>query len=424
METRKKKNVNLYPIYKTFAWDLLFYYAIIYVFLVQTKGFSASQVMFCDAFYPIFLILLQIPCTFLIKKYKNKKSLVVGNLALSCSILLLILSNNIYMIIISNFFMGLGFGIKNVVESNLLFDSVTKKDDLESKKLFAKIEGIGTRNYYILDGIASFLTGYLYVINDYLPMIICLAFTVISVAMSTCFKELNEEDILTSEAEKRMKVKEYFSELKDTLRTIFKSQRLQSIMLYVLLFHGIVYSAITLRGVLLTDLEIPPQYYSAILAILTIISGVSAGLQSKVHSKFRNKALAFIALTYIQTFIIIGIVSMLNINWWLKFSVVIILYAIQYILKPIYLTLISAYTKNFANEEMRLKISAVNNFVNGLSEAIIALIISKMLECFNINFTFLISGIAFFVIMSSILIWMKTRFGLQPEEYTSDDILE
>ena len=79
----------------------------------------------------------------------------------------------------------LRFAIKNVAETNLLYDSVPDK---KGKGIFSKIEEKGARNYYFLDGITSMLTGFLFVINGYIPMMICLMFTVIAIAMSTCFK--------------------------------------------------------------------------------------------------------------------------------------------------------------------------------------------------------------------------------------------
>ena len=44
------------------------------------------------------------------------------------------------------------------------------------------------RWYYILDGIASLIAGYLFVFNNYLPMFICLGFIVISTILSFGFK--------------------------------------------------------------------------------------------------------------------------------------------------------------------------------------------------------------------------------------------
>ena len=70
----RKNNMKIFPIYKMFAWDFLFYYAIIFLFLTQVKGFSASQVLLADSFYAIFRILSDMFCvnvTDLIGKQKS-----------------------------------------------------------------------------------------------------------------------------------------------------------------------------------------------------------------------------------------------------------------------------------------------------------------------------------------------------------------
>ncbi len=41
----KKRNAKLYPIYKMFSWDLLFFYSTQYLFLTQIKGISAGDIL-------------------------------------------------------------------------------------------------------------------------------------------------------------------------------------------------------------------------------------------------------------------------------------------------------------------------------------------------------------------------------------------
>ena len=60
IQRRKNKNIKLYPIYRMLSWDLLFYYAIIYLFLTIEKKITPSQVLQFDAFYLLFRCLLQI----------------------------------------------------------------------------------------------------------------------------------------------------------------------------------------------------------------------------------------------------------------------------------------------------------------------------------------------------------------------------
>ncbi len=47
----RKKNMKLFPIYKAFAWDFLFFYTIDFLFLTQIKGIEASNVVLKSTFY-------------------------------------------------------------------------------------------------------------------------------------------------------------------------------------------------------------------------------------------------------------------------------------------------------------------------------------------------------------------------------------
>jgi len=61
-QMKRKNNLKLFPIYKMLSWDFLFYYAIAFLFLTIEKGFSASEILFATAFFPLFRVLFQIFC--------------------------------------------------------------------------------------------------------------------------------------------------------------------------------------------------------------------------------------------------------------------------------------------------------------------------------------------------------------------------
>ena len=86
MMYKKKKNIELYKPYKIFSYDLIFYYAIIYLFLTMEKGLSPAQVLEFDAFYIFFRLIVQIPVTILICRIgKNTSSDLRTSLSFHCS---------------------------------------------------------------------------------------------------------------------------------------------------------------------------------------------------------------------------------------------------------------------------------------------------------------------------------------------------
>ena len=108
----KKNNARLYPIYKMFSWDLIFYYAISFVFLIQTKHFTIAEVMFTDALYPIFKIILQIPALTIIDKTGKKNSIIIGNLLLAIFLICLMASTSIVHVLIAYIISAFAFAIK------------------------------------------------------------------------------------------------------------------------------------------------------------------------------------------------------------------------------------------------------------------------------------------------------------------------
>ena len=120
----KKKNVRIFPIYKTVSWDLLFYFPIIFLFLTQVKGFSASQVLFADAFYTLSNTFWQLPVTSLVDRIGKKNCLIIGNVLYSASILAMIFMQNYYELLLIQFIYALGYSIKGICESNILYDSL------------------------------------------------------------------------------------------------------------------------------------------------------------------------------------------------------------------------------------------------------------------------------------------------------------
>lgn len=193
MEKDKQINVNLYTRYKMLSWDWLFYYAIIFLFFTQTKGISAADVLLAESFYPVFKMIFLVPATVLIDSLGKRKSLIIGNSFLFLAILVYIVGWNFTFIVIGELLSAIGFIIKGICESNLIYDSLENNEKRGSR--FAKIEGKGTSYYYYIDAISSVIAGFLFSVNGYIPMFLCLLCTIISTYLSTKFKDIDERKL-------------------------------------------------------------------------------------------------------------------------------------------------------------------------------------------------------------------------------------
>ena len=301
----RRNNAKLYPIYKMFSWDLLCYYSIEFLFYTITKQVTASQILIITALYIIFKITLQIPAVIITDFVGKRNSIILGNILLIIYMLILIFAPGMIGIIIANFICSLGYDIKALAETNLLYDSVATRG---GEGLYTKLDSKGGSFYYYLDGICCLSAGYLFVVNNYLPLLICLGFIIISTILSFKFKEIynNEKPKVDSIAKT---INEYCTDLKKSIKFILKSRRLKSYIIFGAIFYGVIEVIDTYKSELLIVKGIPEEQFSMIFACLTLLAGVSVTFSKKIHKKFRNRTLSFISLTYILSCIVIGILA-------------------------------------------------------------------------------------------------------------------
>jgi len=412
----KENNMKLYPKYKMFAWDLLFYYAIFYLFLTQVKGISPSQVLLIDSFYGIFRIIFQIPCVSIVDYFGKQKSLLIGNIFLSISILLLILGNSISILIFLHLIQAIGYNLKSICEPTILADSIPKTSSYS--KIYSKIDGKGSSYYYIFNAISSIATGFLYIINPYLPIIMCFIICIISTIISLSF---NEPVIETTS--KNDSSTSYYKDLTFTFKQIIKSNRIKCLLIFSLFFRGILYLFITLRSSLLVDISIPEQYFGIIIAVVQVFASISAIKQNWFHKTLKNKALSYFSLSITSAFIITGLLIICNISSMVSLIVSLTTIILVGFVKAPYFTLMQKYLNNFSNPNVNTKIFAINTLLENLGRVFLSLFGSFLLGFTTTPYALIIIGCLFFIIFVFLLDYMKTKVGLRPEEYPKEDLL-
>ena len=318
--------------------------------------------------------------------------------------------------VVACLFRALGYDIKTIVETNLLYDSVSTNG---GEGLYTKLDSKGAGWYYLLDGIICLVAGYLFVFNNYLPMFLCMGFVLISTILSSRFKDVHEvekkENVKISEV-----LKEYKDDLKNSIKFIVKSNRMKSYILFGAVFYGIITIIDIYRCDLLVSKGIAEEQYSMVFAILTILAGVAVTLSRKVHKKFKNRTITFISLIYIVCCTTVGIVG--NINNTITIPIIIIMYTIMKMASSMWYVIEYKYLKNFTTKEIRNKITFTYELINGIITSICAIIGSLLLHRFKVNQAFLLVSLVAIIGIVLTLDYMRTRFGLRPKEYKKEDI--
>ena len=407
-------NVKIFPIYKAVSWDLLFFYVILFLFLTQVKEINAADVLLAEAVYPILKFLLLIPLSVFIEKFGKRKSLIFANIINGISVICFMISSNLIHLIIAQFFSAIAFVIKGVAETNILYDSLPKDEKRGSR--FSKIDGQGGAGYFYLDAISSAISGFLYVVNPYIPLVLSAIGCLVSTFLASKFVEVE------SESSEKISTRKYIKELKSSFRNALQSDRLKYLLVYGAILSGVFSSIVSLRSGSLQEIGVPEQYFGIIFGIMGLVSGIASRNQGRFHNKFHNKTLAMLALPTTISCILIGLVITLELPYALTLIMVILLFTVQFIAKGPFYTLIRRYLNNFTTASLRGKISSYYNLIESLARSLISLFASLLLRYIDSAGTICIIGCVLTIILILLTDKMKYKVGLKPEEYKKSEI--
>ena len=405
-----KKNIKLYSLYRIFSYDIFFYNVIYFFFYISVKHLDISQVLFLEALYPIYGIVFQIPCNTIVQKIGAKNSVIIGNLLWVMAFIFYMIAPGMLVIAIADITLAIGNILKQITEPAILMQAL-KEENMEDS--FNKLEGAGVGKFYYIETITSILAGFLFVINPYIPFILGTIMSIISLIIACQF-----ENVKATIEEEFGSFKEYLTSLKDSIKHVMSKKRLQALILYSSVFTGIITISTCYYKNFLNNLGMDTAEFGIVFALLTIIQGIACQRQYIVERKTKNKTLTWIAFMYTITFISIGLLGISGLPVTPLISLIVILLVIQKIIEGTYQISIKKYTVNFTTPATITSVLTASTLIDNIGTSIILLFGAFVLDNLDMNYGYIIVGGVGFVVMALILMFMKKRVGLKPEEYT------
>lgn len=412
----RKRNMKLYPVYRAVASDIIFLYAIKILFLTEVRGVSVSDVIFSVSMFALFMVLLQIPAMIVIQKIGYRKSAFLSNLFNIFYVGILMFSSNVIHLCIAEFMSALTFSLKEVAEPSLLSASIPKTE--KRGKIYSKIEGKGRAHYYYIDAITAVLSGFMYAANPYLPLIFAIIVSVFACLLSLLFEEIKEE----KELEEDFNTKEYIGQLKKSFAFILKSKRLKSLLLYSGITWGFMCIMSDYRTSVLQDINTPAQIIGIMAAIFGIVSGIASKKQVEFHNIFRNHSLSVIMTSCAIAMMLSGAIVLIKAPVWLCIFVILILGFVGKIDNAMNNILTNRYLGNFSSGEMTSRIYATNSIARNICRMIIGMTGSWLIGVVPSANAMFYAGGVFLLISFMLMLYMKPRVGLKPEEYKKEEI--
>lgn len=193
---------KIYPYFAGLTDDLMFWAAINTLFLTTVKNFSASQVSMLSAISIFSTIIFQGIVFKIIKRLGNLKSVRTGVVLLLLAAIIMTFAKSFFIVGIGKIVYDLSFyfiGMGSVILKRNL-KAVNKEED------FSKIQSKASFNYAVITMIISFIAGFVFNINKYLPMILSISICTFNIFLSIYIYEYKSDDILESKQSKKTKV--------------------------------------------------------------------------------------------------------------------------------------------------------------------------------------------------------------------------
>ena len=271
--------------------------------------------------------------------------------------------------------------------------------------------------YFILSGISKVIAGFLFEINGYLPFICSFVVTIIVSILSVCYIE----PVKKQKKNSITNVKKQIKEIQEGFQYVLKAERVKALLLAAALIASLLSILVNYRTSLLQDVKMPAAFMGIMAAALSIASAYGSKKQNEFHNRFRNKSILVMALIISLSTLLAGIVGLKAEGSAILIMIIVIMYLITKFAHGMFYTIIERYLRNFTNKNIDTKVFAAKNlFVNVIS-AIMGILASFLLDKMSTAYCMITVGIAFTILYLLMGIYMKTRVGLKPEEYSKEE---
>ena len=411
----RKHNLRLYPKYLMLGYDLLFFYGIRVMFLLDVKGITESQILLAATAYALSMIVMQVPATLLASKIGYKNTAIAGNIFNIIWAILIITFDGFAGLALSQFISGVAFALKFVSEPNLLSTSIPQAPTYQRNEIFSRLDKKGFSRYCIFSAISTIISGFLYDINPYIPIFLCLICVIAATAISFNFYDIQEE-------ESKESFKDYIKDLKKGYKFITKSKRLRALLIMTGAVWGIIVLLDSYQLTLLQDIGATSVQVGFIFAMFELTRGLFSNTALDFNKKFKNKSLTNILLTFAIGFILAGIIAMSQLPFYTKLIIIVVILLIMGAANAIDQILAKKYVNNFASTKILPAIYSSKSICDNIFRTIITLLGSAIVGIYNIDIAMIVMGIFILILTLVLTVYSKDKLGLKPEEYTQKDI--
>lgn len=335
--------------------------------------------------------LFEIPSGYISDKIGHKQALILGKVLLLLSSLLLLIANNIIILILASIFMSIAYSFFSGTGAAFMHETLSAlKKEKDYTRIMGKIRSIG----YLVPISLAILIPFLVNINIKFPFAVALFIDIIGLigVFSYVKPEISQANIKEIGATNFKKI------LKQAYRIGF--------MKYALLFgvlSGFLFSVNGFRAAYQYFIEIPMIYYGIFLGVGSAIASLLAAYSGKIKDRISlNSFIAFQIIIFALLIFILGFTSL----WWAVVLIFIIMFGLQHGL----ITINGGFMMDIIkNEKFKATLLSIPPQIQKITTAIISLGLGLIIEQTTYRFGFLITSIAFCIILILIYLYILRK---------------
>ena len=289
-ETNKiNRTIKIYPIFYGLTADLIFWIAINTLFLTTVKNLSAAEINSIDTIGTAVGIGFQIFLIKIVRKIGNIKSVRLGTTLLFLSVVLNTFSTAYWGFLIAEICYVVGFVFKHM-------DNVILIKDLKymnKSEEYVKLQTRGNTIYSFVTLVISLISGFLFNVNPYIPMAICMIICFINILLTFLFYEAP----IDYEKEETKNQKHNFSKLVLLMFALYG-------LFYAMIALGQKNSKLFIQQDLQEFLSLDKvAIYMSVIIFISRLSRLTSKLVFlKVYNKLKNKTLLLLEILLTTSF--------------------------------------------------------------------------------------------------------------------------
>ena len=420
MELYAKRNVKLGPSLVALTWDVIFVWTISTLYFTQVKNLTNSQVVWLDSILMLFGCLFCVPVGKIFQNLAPVKSIRIGLLGYVVYLLLCVFGKSYLTFVLAQPFLAFGYAVMSVKINTVLTGSL---NFIKRDKDYQRVYGKGLSLYYIIECVGAIVVTYIYNWQPNMVYMCSLLIVLLAMFITLFVKEPNK--FIKSNVNISAKVESENLKKPDKFSKILKSSFLISMLVYCFFLRGILSIAsssfkIYLNGLIDNNI-IPLWSFGYIFALSRMCSALSSKYQFKFNLKFGLRSLLIINFFVLFTFILAGVVFIINPTSIISVIVIVILCYIQGSLRMPNQIFINNYIQVCSPKRNLERIYSIKTMVEYLGYAVISFVYSTLLAVFNDNYG--VTSIVYILIfaiplIASLVFFIKNLTRKYAQKYT------